>query len=70
MLSPAEFRTGLVSLPETEADEVPSCCFDCPDLQSKGFSTSDDASYLYCSYNYVDGSARIPPPCQQLSYDL
>ncbi len=46
MLSPTEFRTALLSLPITEADEVPSCCLDCPYLQSKGFSTSADASYL------------------------
>ncbi len=54
MLSPGEFRPGMVSLPVSDADDVPACCLDYPYLQQKEFSTSEDAAYLYCCYNYAD----------------
>lgn len=66
MLSLAEFRTGLVSLPLTEADEVPACCFTCLYLQSKEFSTSEGAAYLYCSYNNASWNSPADPPCRDL----
>jgi hypothetical protein len=66
MLSSAEFRTDMVSLPVTEADEVPACCFDCPCLQQKEFSTSEGAAYMYCSYHYPETISQALPPCLKL----
>lgn len=63
MLTCAEFRTGAVSLPVSEADAVPECCFACPCLQQKAFSTSEEAVYLYCSYYDADAHTPVPPPC-------
>jgi hypothetical protein len=64
MLSLAEFRTGSLSLPATESDEVPSVCFTCPYLSYKEFSMNEAEGlfYYYCAY-YTPGrlSQEIPP---------
>jgi hypothetical protein len=65
MLSLEEFRTGSVSLPATEADEVPPDCFACPYLSYKEFSMNEAEGlfYYYCAY-YTPG--RLSPenlPC-------
>jgi hypothetical protein len=41
MLTEEEFRTGSLSLPSLEADEVPPGCFACPYLAYKEFSMNE-----------------------------
>jgi hypothetical protein len=65
MLSPEEFRTGSLSLPATEADEVPPDCFACPYLSYKEFSMNEAEGlfYYYCAY-YTPGRLSLEnPPC-------
>ena len=65
MLSLEEFRTGSLSLPATEADEVPPACFACPYLSYKEFSMNEAPGlfYYYCAY-YTPGRLSLEiPPC-------
>ncbi len=59
------FRTGQVSIPAPDADDVPSCCFDCVYLQHKDFSVSSggDLFYYYCSFCLPDKLTQTPPRC-------
>jgi hypothetical protein len=63
MLSPEEFRTGSLSLPATEADEVPPDCFACPYLSYKEFSMNEAPGlfYYYCAY-YTPGRLSLEHP--------
>ena len=65
MLTPEEFRTGSVSLPATEADEVPPGCFACLYLAYKEFSMNEATGlfYYYCAYFTVGRLSQESPPC-------
>jgi len=65
MLSVAEFRTGSISLPATEADDVPGGCFACPYLAYKEFSMNEAEGlfYYYCAYHLEGRLNQAPPPC-------
>jgi hypothetical protein len=65
MLTPEEFRTGSLSLPATEADEVPPGCFACVYLAYKEFSMNEAAGlfYYYCAYFTVGRLSQEIPPC-------
>ena len=52
MITLDEFRTGQISLPVTDADDLPPCCFTC-----------DGPCYVYCGYGYEDKITRSLPPC-------
>jgi hypothetical protein len=51
ILSLEEFRSGRVSLPVIDADELPPCCFSCRYLYGKEFSIGEGATYLCCGYH-------------------
>lgn len=65
MLSVAEFRTGSLSLPATEGDEVPPCCFACPYLAYKEFSMNEAEGlyYYYCAYHTPGRLPQEAAPC-------
>jgi hypothetical protein len=65
MLSLEEFRTGSLSLPATEADEVPPDCFTCPYLSYKEFSMNEAQGlfYYYCAYYTPGRLIQENPPC-------
>jgi hypothetical protein len=64
MLSPEEFRTGSLSLPATEADEVPPVCFTCPYLSYKEFSTNEaEGLFYYCAYYTPGRLSQEMPSC-------
>ncbi len=65
MLRVEDFRTGSLSLPATEADEVPTGCFTCPYLAYKEFSMNeaDGLYYYYCAYHTPGRLTRQEPPC-------
>ena len=65
MLRPEEFRTGSLSLPATEADEVPPGCFACPYLAYKEFSMNEAEGlfYYYCAYYAVERTGQKLAPC-------
>lgn len=65
MLSPEEFRTGSLSLPATEADEVPPACFTCLYLAYKEFSMNEAEGlfYYYCAYYTPGRLSQEAPPC-------
>ena len=60
-----EFRTGEVSLPSAEADDIPSCCFTCVYLLYKEFSVGegDGLFYYYCAYNLAERINQALPAC-------
>jgi hypothetical protein len=60
-----EFRTGSLSLPASDADEVPSGCFACPYLSYKEFSMNEAEGlfYYYCAYYALERSGQELPPC-------
>lgn len=63
-MHPEEFRTGSISLPATDADDLPPVCLVCPYLRPKEFSTGPDGSFYYfCAYHWADELSRILPPC-------
>jgi hypothetical protein len=65
MITLDEFRTGQISLPVTDADDLPPCCFTCTYLLYKEFSvcSCDGPCYVYCGYGYEDKITRSLPPC-------
>jgi len=65
MLRTEEFRTGSLSLPATEADEVPPGCFTCLYLSHKEFSMNEAEGlyYYYCAYDMPGRLSREIPPC-------
>ena len=65
MLSEEEFRTGSISLPSLEADEVPPGCFACPYLAYKEFSMNEAEGlyYFYCAYHTPGRLRQQTPPC-------
>ena len=65
MLRVDDFRTGSLSLPATEADEVPPGCFACVYLAYKEFSMNeaDGLYYYYCAYHTPGRLTRQEPPC-------
>lgn len=59
-----DFRLGEVSVPGTDADDLPDCCCRCPYLVSKEFSVSSDGQFSYfCAYNWPDKITQTSPPC-------
>jgi len=63
-MRPEDFRQLSVSLPVTDAGEVPEICFTCPFLASKWFSSGDaDQAYLFCAYPLPDRLTADHPPC-------
>jgi len=62
-VKPEEFRTGLVSLPSSETDEVPECCFSCLHLAYKEFSMNEGLFYYYCAYGDATPLTAALPPC-------
>jgi len=50
MLNVEEFRTGQISLPVDDADDLPFCCFSCQYLYGKEFSVGEGITYLCCGY--------------------
>jgi hypothetical protein len=66
MIGVDEFRAGRFSIPAIDGDDLPSCCFTCPYLSYKGFSTAaDDIFYYYCAYSLSDKISPTIPPCLQ-----
>ena len=65
MIDLADFRTGLVSLPAIDGDDLPPCCFACPFLFQKEFSVNqgDDLFYFACAYSLPDKLNQAVPPC-------
>jgi hypothetical protein len=65
MVSLEEFRTGSLSLPSTEADEVPPGCFTCPFLAYKEFSMNEAEGlyYYFCAYYTPGRLSQEVPPC-------
>ena len=65
MLSYTEFRTGSLSLPATEADEVPPGCFSCLYLSYKEFSMNEAEGlyYYFCAYALPGRLSQEIPPC-------
>ena len=65
MLSLEEFRTGSLSLPATETDEMPPVCFACPYLAYKEFSMNEAPGlfYYYCAYFTAGRLSQETPPC-------
>ncbi len=67
MVRREEFRTGSLSLPASDADEVPSGCFACPYLSYKEFSMNEAEGlfyfYYYCTYHALERSGQELPPC-------
>jgi hypothetical protein len=64
MITLDEFRTGQLSVPGMDADDVPACCFSCLYLSHKEFSTgADDAFYYFCAYSWPDRISTTAPPC-------
>lgn len=61
-----EFRAGGLSIPSIDGDDLPSCCFACPYLSHKGFSTAaDDIFYYCCVYSWPEKISQTIPPCLQ-----
>ncbi|MFZ2088496.1 MAG: hypothetical protein WAU47_07960, partial [Desulfobaccales bacterium] len=60
-----EFRTGSLSLPATETDEVPPACFACLYLAYKEFSMNEASGlfYYYCAYHTPGRLSQETPPC-------
>jgi hypothetical protein len=58
-----EFRTGEISLPATDADDVPPACFACVYLSYKEFSMGDGLYYYHCGYHSQDRTGQPGPPC-------
>ena len=50
MLNEEEFRTGRMSIPVKDADDLPFCCFSCHYLFGKEFSVGEGITYLCCGY--------------------
>jgi hypothetical protein len=66
MMNLDEFRAGGLSIPSVDGDDLPSCCFACPYLSYKGFSTAaDDIFYYCCAYSLSDKISQAFPPCLQ-----
>jgi len=65
MLRLEEFRTGSLSLPASEADEVPPLCFACQYLAYKEFSMNEAEGlfYYYCAYHLPGRLAQEEAPC-------
>ena len=65
MLTPEEFRRGSLSLPATEADEVPPGCFSCPYPACKEFFMNEAPGLFYhhCAYYTVERSLQEMPRC-------
>jgi len=60
---PEEFRTGQISIPAPDADDVPGCCFTCASLSYKEFSVGEDLCYYFCGYLWQDKISPTGPPC-------
>jgi hypothetical protein len=59
-----EFRAGSYSLPGSDGDDLPDCCFRCVYLQVKGFSVFlSDTFYYFCAYNWPGRLTQTVPPC-------
>ncbi len=65
MINVAEFRTGALSIPGTDGEDIPACCFRCVYLLTKEFSVNpnDDLFYYFCAYNWPDKITDTVPPC-------
>ena len=65
MIPADDFRTGLLSIPHIDGDDLPSCCFRCVYLVTKEFSVSyqDGAFYYHCAYSLPDRLNQSVPPC-------
>ena len=63
MLTPEEFRRGSLSLPATEADEVPPGRFSRPYPACKEFSMNEAPGlfYYYCAY-FTEGQLTEARP--------
>ena len=68
MITLEEFLTGQLSLPATEADDLPSCCFTCVYLSYKEFSANpgDGLFYYYCCYSLSEGTNPTVPVCLEV----
>jgi len=67
MIRAEDFMRGELSVPSTDADDLPECCWRCPFLQYKEFSTSigEGLFYYFCAYNMAEREASSPPGCFQ-----
>jgi len=63
MITLEEFRTGQLSIPVTDLDSIPDCCFACPSLAYKEFSVGQGLYYYFCGYYWQDETTRRLPPC-------
>lgn len=65
MILADDFRMGDISIPGTDADDLPDYCFRCVYLLTKEFSVSyaDGLFYYFCAYNWPDKITDTVPPC-------
>ena len=65
MIQADDFRLGDLSIPSTDADDLPVCCFRCVYLLHKEFSVNvgDGLFYYFCAYNWPDKLTDAVPPC-------
>lgn len=61
-----EFRTGQVSLPAEDADDLPVCCRSCMYLYAKEFSVGEGVAYLCCGYFLAERTGEAAPPCERV----
>lgn len=59
------FRSGSLSLPANDADEVPAICFTCTYLAYKEFSMNEGQGlfYYYCAYQVAGRLLEEVAPC-------
>ena len=62
MMIVEEFRTGHVSLPAIDTDDLPSCCFACPYLFAKEISVGEEVAYLWCGYLMTERTRNLTRP--------
>ncbi len=64
-----EFRAGLITLPSTEAEELPGCCTRCVYLlaEETGGCFCGSPFYYFCAYSWPYKLTETPPPCLEAS---
>ncbi len=66
MFDPAEFRSGVYSLPCSSWDELPACCVNCVYLlHDEATACLCDSFYYFCAYSWPDKLTQTLPPCLQ-----
>jgi hypothetical protein len=58
-----QFRSGAISLPGGDLDDLPSCCRECRLLLPKEFSVGEGLVYYFCGYAWQDEPTAFDLPC-------